>query len=209
MESNYNSSDDLNAIRMIMEKSTRFFSLSGLSGVFSGTIALVGAAVALFVIQGGNPSNGYLNNIEGSEFSAARTALFIDAIATLILAVSTALYLSRRKAARLKTRIWSPVSKSMLLNVIIPLLTGGIFILFLNHMRLFSLIAPSMLIFYGLALVNAGKFTYNEIFYLGLSEIVTGFLSMIIPDYGLYFWAFGFGVLHIVYGFVMYRRYER
>jgi len=65
-----------------------------------------------------------------------------------------------------------------------------------------------LLIFYGLALVDAGKFTYGEVFYLGILEIITGLVSAFFPSLGLFFWIFGFGVLHVIYGLVMYRKYE-
>jgi hypothetical protein len=71
-----------------------------------------------------------------------------------------------------------------------------------------QLIVPCFLIFYGLALVNAGKFTFGEIFYLGILQIVTGLVSAFVPGWGLIFWIFGFGVLHIIYGLAMYRKYE-
>jgi hypothetical protein len=66
-----------------------------------------------------------------------------------------------------------------------------------------------MLIFYGLSLVNAGKFTFSEIHYLGLTEIVLGILAGIFINHGLLFWTLGFGLMHIVYGTVMYYRHER
>ena len=72
-----------------------------------------------------------------------------------------------------------------------------------------ELVASVMLIFYGLSLVNAGKFTLGEIHYLGLTEIGLGILAGIFVSHGLIFWSLGFGLMHIVYGIVMYYRYER
>jgi hypothetical protein len=92
--------------------------------------------------------------------------------------------------------------------MMIPLITGGLFIILLLVQNHVQLIVPGMLIFYGLALVNAGKFTYGEIFYLGLLEIITGLFSTLFPALGIYFWTFGFGFLHIVYGLFMYRKYD-
>jgi hypothetical protein len=68
--------------------------------------------------------------------------------------------------------------------------------------------APAMLIFYGLALINASPNLFDEIRYLGYSEILIGLLAAAFIGYGLYFWAFGFGVLHIAYGLVMYKKYD-
>ena len=61
-----------------------------------------------------------------------------------------------------------------------------------------------MLIFYGMALVNASKYTLGNVRYLGLAEIVLGLLCAALPGYGFWFWVIGFGVLHIVYGSLIY-----
>jgi uncharacterized membrane protein HdeD (DUF308 family) len=65
-----------------------------------------------------------------------------------------------------------------------------------------------MLIFYGLALVSAGKFTFGEIHYLGMLEVLTGLLALVFPSIALFLWAFGFGVLHILYGLIMHKKYR-
>lgn len=72
-----------------------------------------------------------------------------------------------------------------------------------------ELAAPATLVFYGLALLNASKYTLSDIRYLGLLEIVTGLMATFFIEYGLLFWAFGFGLLHIVYGIFMYYKYEK
>jgi len=97
----------------------------------------------------------------------------------------------------------------MLIHLFIPLITGGLFALILLYRNDSTLLASVTLIFYGLALVNAGKYTLGEIQYLGVFEIVLGLLAGIFTCWGLLFWAIGFGILHIVYGLVMYYRYER
>jgi hypothetical protein len=66
-----------------------------------------------------------------------------------------------------------------------------------------------MLIFYGLALINASKYTYNDIRYLGISELLIGLCSTLFLGYGLFFWAAGFGLAHIVYGALMYFKYDK
>jgi hypothetical protein len=73
----------------------------------------------------------------------------------------------------------------------------------------YVLIPPACLIFYGLALVNASKYTLGEVRYLGYGQLILGVINIWLPEYGLYFWAAGFGVLHIVYGLVMWYRYEK
>jgi hypothetical protein len=127
----------------------------------------------------------------------------------LVLAIGVSIFFSIRKAKRTGVNTWTSVSKRMLINLLIPIVSGGIFIiaLFIHHQAI--LIVPCMLLFYGLALVNASKFTFGEIFYLGLLEILTGILSAFFLNLGIYFWAFGFGILHIIYGLIMFAKYER
>ncbi len=194
--------EDLKVIKKVMEESSRFLSLSGLSGVFAGIIALLGAATAfIFFLDG----QGVLS---GEKIYALKTELGIDALLVLALAIAISLYFSFRKSERKGIRMWTPVSKRLLISLLVPLVTGAIFIVLLCFQHNLLLIIPSMLIFYGIALVNAGKFTYNEVFYLGLSEILTGLLSAVFPAYGLFFWAFGFGILHMAYGLFLFRKYE-
>ena len=96
----------------------------------------------------------------------------------------------------------------MIINLAVPLVTGGILILVFLSKEYYEIISPSCLVFYGLALVNAAKFTRQEIFYMGTIEISLGILAALFSSYGLILWALGFGVLHIVYGTFMYFRYE-
>jgi hypothetical protein len=194
--------EDLRVIKKVMEESSRFLSLSGLSGVFAGIIALLGGVAAyIFFFDG----QGVMS---AEKIYTHKTGLGIDALLVLVFAITVSLYFSFRKSVRKGIGMWTPVSKRLLINLLVPLATGGIFIIILCFQHNWQLIIPSMLIFYGIALVNAGKFTYNEVFYLGLSEILTGLFSAIAPSYGLFFWAFGFGILHMAYGLILFRKYE-
>lgn len=210
MENNSKSIEDIKTIRRIMEESSRFLSLSGLSGVFAGAFAIAGALVAYFLIlnNGSIHYDEYFRILSVKETTAIRWQLMADAVIVLFLAIMSAVSLSLRKAKRTGKNFWTPVSKRLLINLLIPLISGGIFIIILLFQNHIQLIVPGMLIFYGLALVSAGKFTYNEIFYLGILEIITGLVSAVFPDRGLLFWILGFGILHIIYGLVMYRKYE-
>ena len=211
MKSRSKSCEDLNTIRKIMEESSRFLSLSGLSGLFAGLIALIGGAVACFAILKGNImlSSEYFTGMNAEDVSIMRFWLIIDSMAVLILAIGVSIFFSYRKSISQGLKIWTPVSKRMLINVLVPLVTGGIFIIILYNENLLQLIIPSMLVFYGLALVNAGKFTNNDVFILGLIEILIGLVSAVFTDFGLIFWCLGFGILHIIYGLIMYRKYEK
>jgi len=203
--------EDLKTIKKVMEESSRFLSLSGLSGVFAGLTALAGAAIAVLVFMNGRIfiKGGSLYNDIAMEINNLKIKLFILATVILIIAIGVSLYFSYRKSVRKNLQIWTPVSKRLLINLFIPLVTGGLLILIFYFQHHWQLIIPSMLIFYGLGLVNAGKFTYSEVFYLGLAEIITGLLAAIYPVYGIILWSLGFGLLHIFYGLAMFRKYER
>ena len=91
----------------------------------------------------------------------------------------------------------------------VPLIAGGLLILILIAKGLIGLIAPFTLLFYGLAVYNASKYTYEEVKVLGLFQVGLGLISAYFVRYGLLCWALGFGVVHIIYGIYMNYRYER
>ena len=105
--------------------------------------------------------------------------------------------------------IWDKTSRNVLINGLIPMISGGLFIAGMLYNNLEILVSPACLIFYGLALVNASKYTFSDVKYLGITEIALGILNVFYLHFGLYFWAFGFGICHIVYGVVMWWKYER
>jgi hypothetical protein len=210
MERNNRSAEELKTIRRIMEESTKFLSLSGLSGVFPGLFAIAGAVIANFLIldNGNIRYDEFFSDPSGKVMVAIRWQMVMVTLSVLILSLTAAFYFSFRKARRSGKSFWTPVSKRFLINLFIPLITGGLFALVLMIQNHIQLIIPVFLIFYGLALINAGKYTFSEIFYLGIFEIITGFGAVFFPAHGLIFWILGFGILHIIYGVFMYRKYE-
>ena len=199
---------DITEIRSIMERSTKFLSLSGLSGIMAGIYALVGAYIAYRLFHVENGSNTYIT-IDRQEVAAEVENLILLALAILIFAIGTAIVLSLEKSRKDGERLWNSAARRVVINMAIPLVTGGIFILILLSKGLYGLLAPATLLFYGLALVNASKFTFEEIKSLGIVQIVLGLLASNFIEYGLLFWALGFGLMHIVYGIVMHLKYEK
>ena len=190
-----------------MDKSSRFISLSGLSGILAGIYALIGAWFAYRTIYFDNSSLGSYKNLVISWDAVLR--LLIIATAVLVLSIATGILLSIRKAKKSKDTIWNAASKRLIINFMIPLVSGGFFILFLIEKEMLGLVAPLSLLFYGLACVNASKYTLGDVRYLGISMIVLGLLSTWFLGFGLVFWALGFGVCHIIYGSLMYFKYDR
>lgn len=199
--------DDLASIRNLMERSSKFISLSGLSGVLAGVYALIGAVLAYGLVYQDYGFFGYRPFYIPNH--QIRMQLIFIAILVLVASVATGLWLTYRKAQKKRQQFWTPVSRQLLFYMAVPLFTGGIFTLIMLSRGYFGIIAPAMLMFYGLSLISCSNFTYNDLRYLGISEIVLGLLAACYPGYGLLFWAVGFGVLHIVYGWSMYLKYDR
>jgi general stress protein CsbA len=204
---------DLSEIRSMMERSSRFISLSGLSGVFVGTFALIGAAAAYYYAGAGNTLIPRYYDFEkdalGITHFSRHYFYLLDAVLVLGASLITASLLTIRQARKKGQKIWDHSARRLFANMMIPLAAGGIFALVLLGHGYVGLVAPVTLLFYGLALVNASKYTLDDIRYLGICEIILGLIASYYVGYGLLFWAIGFGVLHIVYGIVMYRKYER
>ena len=192
----------------MMERTSRFLSLSGWSGITAGIYALAGAFVA-YKFFGFNPAEVSDENANTISSSSSLMRVVFLALAVLILTLATAIFLSRKKAIKRGEKLWNPTARRLLINMAVPLFAGGILILILIGKGLVGLVAPFTLLFYGLALFNASKFTYEDMKSLGLIEIVLGLLSCWFIEYGLLLWAVGFGVVHIIYGVYLHYRYER
>jgi len=208
-EQNQQTLETLQDIKRIMERSSRFISLSGLSGIAAGICALVGA---WFANKEFGPYYGryeYREEYSGEDFEQLKFRLLVIALAVLAAALASAFYFTWRKARHNKLPVWDLTAKRLSINMLIPLVAGGLFILAMYQYNEWRFIAPACLIFYGLALVNASKYTLSDVRYLGLFQILLGLINTQFPEKGLYFWAAGFGLLHIIYGFVMWWKYEK
>ncbi len=211
MENNQESIHQLTEIHKMMERSSRFISLSGLSGVSAGIAALIGAGIAFFYLdfdQRYFDINRYFTEKTYLKLGSSWLFITLDALLVLFLAIFSGIFFTTRKARKRGLKVWDNTARRMVINLFIPLSAGGIFCLILVYHHLIFLVAPSTLIFYGLALLNASKYTFHEIRVLGISEIILGLVSSWLVGYGLLFWAVGFGILHIFYGMMMYLRYE-
>ena len=199
--------DELVSIRRLMERSSKFISLSGLSGILAGIYALIGAGIAYFLVYKGPV--GVFKSLRSGMYPPTLFYLLLVAFGVLSLSIISGVVLTFRKASKNGQPVWGKVSKVLFFNMATPLLTGGILILIFIDRGYYGVVGPSSLIFYGLSLISASNFTFTDVKYLGLCEIVLGLIAACFPGYGLLFWAIGFGVLHIVYGSLMYFKYDR
>lgn len=195
-------SEDIKVIREMMEKSTKFLSLHGLAGVFAGTTAILGAAFAWFYL---------LRDPAQTDFNRMQEMLILlaDALAVLVLSVGIGVFFAFRKARRSGRPLMNKVTYRTLYAMAVPLVAGGIFCLIYLLRGDVRTVISATLIFYGLALVAASRYTYGEVHYLGLTEVALGLAAAYFDQKGIIFWTLGFGVCHIVYGFLMYLKYDR
>ena len=195
--------NDLREIKDIMNRSSRFISLSGLSGVAAGIYALIGAFFAYRIIYA---TQAYGNRVVA--YTSTQTLQLLGVgLAVLVMAIATGILLTTRTARKNKETIWNQQARLLLANLAIPLATGGLLCLVLMYHGLMYLVAPLTLIFYGLALINASKYTLSDIRGLGLCQVAIGLAAAFFIGHGLLFWAVGFGVMHIVYGLIMKLKY--
>jgi hypothetical protein len=199
---------DIEEIRSLMEKSSKFISLSGWAGIFAGIFALMGSYIALTYLDF-NPQSLSVDP-ESNPFQQTQIFSVIQlALLVFLLAISFALFFTHRRAKRKDELLWTPTAKRLVMNMAVPLFIGGILILLFISKGFIGFVAPFSLLFYGLALFTISKFTFDEVKILGLIEILLGLISVYKVSLGLLFWAIGFGVVHIVYGIYVYFKYER
>ncbi len=213
MDKQQESLEALQDIKRIMERSSRFISLSGWSGIAAGACALVGAWLAAGRLHEyklsahAGDADGYRGWSEARDVLSVQ--LLVIAGGVLFAAVVLAFLFTYIRSKRNNLPIWDKTAKRLLWNTLLPLLAGGIVILKTIEMGHYLVVAPLCLVFYGLALVNGSKYTLGEVKYLGYGQILLGLVNLWMPGYGLVFWAAGFGGLHILYGIVMWWKYER
>jgi uncharacterized membrane protein (UPF0182 family) len=194
---------DITEIRNMMERSSRFSLVSGLSGVLAGVYALVAAYIVYKYYQF-NPQSYSIQTGSFTNFNS----LLVLACITLVLGLGTAILFSYWNSVKRKEKLWNASSRRLLTNLFIPLITGGLLMLIFISKGLIGLLAPSSLVFYGLALFTASKYTFNDIRILGILQIVLGILGAYFIEQSMLIWAIGFGLVHIIYGIYIYYRYE-
>lgn len=195
----------------MMERSSRFISLSGWSGVSAGVCALIGAYFANKRIHeiflDGFPDR--TTDGPGLRSIFLFNDLIVIAALTFIGALVTAFLFTFLRTRKNGVPLWDRTVQRLVWNTFLPIAMGGLLLLQALNLGYFELLAPGCLIFYGLALVNASKYTLGEIRYLGYGQLILGIFNLYDFSHGLLYWTIGFGILHIIYGFLMWWKYER
>lgn len=186
-----------------MSRTTQFISLSGLSGVSTGIIALAGMCLAYRMVFN---HEDYLVYKAVSLSNEREFFLLVIAIGTIILSVASAIFFTKRKSKIQKQIIWNALTKRFLFNLLLPLVTGGILCLMLLNKGFLGFLPSLTLIFYGLSLINGSKYTFREIRYLGIIQIILGLLAFQFISYSLLFWGLGFGIIQIIYGLIIQKK---
>ncbi|MBA4304972.1 MAG: hypothetical protein C0424_12155 [Sphingobacteriaceae bacterium] len=199
---------DLQAIRSMMQRSSKFLSLSGWSGVMAGIYGLLAAYIAVFRLDFDPIVLQAIGFTDWEAFAELRGMMVLAAL-LLVLSIGTAAWMARRKANKQGEVVWTAASRRLLADLAVPLLTGGMLLLAFTWLGAFSLLLPISLLFYGITLYQAGPVTYTALRILGLLNLALGFLALLLPEHAMLFWAAGFGLLHIVYGLFIHFRYEK
>lgn len=200
--------EELKKIRSLMERSSIYHSLSGLSGVAAGVIGLIVYAVVYGLVDPFIEEQPQVKYTDEGRLYLIKI-FFGASVICLLLAFAAIFFFNWRKARRNDLSFFEPAMQKMFVNLFIPLIAGGLYSVMLLREQQFLLIAPSMLIFYGLAMIQASRHTIIEIRYLGLVELVLGLIAIFMKEYGIWFWLAGFGAVNLIYGAYIYFRYER
>jgi len=191
--------EDLKEIRSLMEQSTRFLSLSGWSGIMAGIYALIGAYMVY----------DYMNSAPFYSNPESELPFILIGLGVMAAALITGAILTQQKAKKSGQTIFTKTALRMVVNIGFPMVVGFfVWVAFALNGGI-DYMAGMLLIFYGLGLINGSKYTLNDIRVLGVANVSLGLLALFFTHYGLYFWAAGFGLGHIVYGAYMWMRYER
>lgn len=207
--------DDIKDIKNMMNKATKFSSLSGFSIIAAGFLAIIGgfliySDLEFFLHEG--KLMGYSNLIEseaGSEDFQRKIKLLLF-VGAIIFSCSVLIFYvaGLKKSKRQQMVFWNPSMVRALKSLFVPVIAGGIFSILLIGHGFVGMVAPATLIFYGLGLINSSKYTYGEIEVLGYIELILGLIASFFMGFGLLFWVIGFGFCHVFFGVIFYLRHD-
>jgi hypothetical protein len=198
---------DLKKIRDIMEKTAPFLSLSGLSGIAAGLAGTAAGVIIMLKIQSAWISSDLLNDLLSDHQMKRFFAVLL--LTALVLALLGSFIITAVNTLRKNQPLWVISSIRFAENLFIPLLAGSILLAAFYIHKDYQYFIPVMLLFFGLSLYTASQSSREEIRILGILDICLGIISLFYIPAGLICWTAGFGLLNIVYGIIMYVKYER
>lgn len=181
--------ENLRVIRDAMERAGSFTSIPGWGGFIIGLTAL-GAA--------------YVGAGRVTEPRAWLNIWLIEAgVASVIGAVT--IWLKWRRAA---TPFMSGAAKRFFISYFAPMIAGAILTATIAHRGAFDVLPSLWLLLYGTAFVSSGAFSIRVIPVMGLCYMALGvFAAMVRLPVGNIILGAGFGLLHVVFGLIIARRY--
>ncbi len=203
--------EHLRVIRQTMERSTKYSTLSGLSGVLIGLVAIVGVWLTSRLtpptpidVSSSLPIPYDVLNSQQSY----RWDIGLIWCAVLALAVTIDFVANKRRAARVGKTVMSPIGGHIILAALPAFFGGAVLTYFLlQHNLAFSVWGVWMLC-YGLAICAVGLFSVKPVSVLGGAFVLAGAVTLLLPAGAqLPMMALTFGGFHIGYGILMARRH--
>lgn len=180
--------DNLQFIRDTMEKAGAFTAVPGWGGALIGLTATGAAWIASRQVS----------------FDNWMKTWFMEAA----LAIGIAAWSTHRKARLAGVPLLSGPGRRFALNFAPAMVVGGILTMVLFQAGMTALIPGTWLLLYGTGVVAAGAFSVPIVPALGMGLMLVGTVALFSPPgWRDALMVLGFGVLHIVFGLIIARRY--
>lgn len=180
--------DNLKFIRETMERASSFTAVPGYGGIFMGVTAIAAAVIANFQ-------------------PLIRDWLAVWLIEA-VLAFAVGLFAMWQKSKIAKIPLNSAPAKKFAKSFLPPLVCGVVITLGLWRFGHFEAMIPVWILLYGAAVVTGGSFSVRAVPIMGWCFIAVGAIAFFIPaGFGNWMMALSFGVLHIVFGIIIGRKF--
>lgn len=190
----FEAEENLRVIRELMERSTKYSTFSGPSGILAGAASIVGCVV----------THSLATRPPGSD--SFRIPFLITWSMVILFAIGADFLLMKRRAARVGKRIVSRLGKQMVFAAGPGLGTGVLLTLYLLQHNMLTNVYPFWMLSYGIAVCAVGQFSQREVKALGVAFLLAGTLTLLMPGWGLPLMALSFGGFHIIYALLISRK---